>query len=71
MDEKLKFEEAMAKLTEIVGKLESGEGSLAEMIALYERGMALIKECGARLDAYEARITKLAMPEETADDDAE
>ncbi len=60
MDEKVKFEEAMTKLEDVVKKLESGEGSLAEMIALYEQGMGLIQVCNKRLDAYEAKITKLA-----------
>lgn len=59
MEEKLRFEEAMQKLSEIVGKLESGEGSLDEMIRLYEEGMKLVKSCEKQLDAYEATITKL------------
>ena len=70
MDEKVKFEEAMAKLEGVVKKLESGEGTLQEMIEQYEQGMALIKVCNERLDAYEAKITKLADLEETAHDDA-
>lgn len=59
MEEKLRFEEAMRKLSEIVEKLESGEGSLDEMIHLYEEGMRLVKSCEKQLDAYEATISKL------------
>ncbi len=59
MEEKLRFEEAMQKLSGIVEKLESGEGSLDEMIHLYEEGMELVKTCEKQLDAYEATITKL------------
>ena len=59
MEEKLRFEEAMRKLSEIVEKLESGEGSLDEMLRLYEEGMKLVKACETQLDAYEATITKL------------
>lgn len=70
MDEKMKFEEAMTKLEGVVKKLEAGEGGLQEMISLYEQGMELIKVCGKRLDAYEAKITKLAELEEAAHDDA-
>ena len=70
MDEKLKFEEAMAKLEGVVKKLETGEGSLQDMIKQYEQGMALVKVCNERLDAYEAKITKLAELEESAHDDA-
>ena len=53
------FEESMQKLSEIVGKLEGGEGSLDEMIRLYEQGMTLVNDCERQLDAYEATITRL------------
>ncbi len=59
MEQPLRFEEAMQKLSDIVTKLESGEGSLDEMIRLYEEGMTLVKTCESRLDAYEAKITNL------------
>ena len=54
-----RFEESMQKLSEIVGKLESGEGSLDEMIHLYENGMTLVNGCEQQLDAYEATISRL------------
>lgn len=59
-DDALSYEEALAALDGVVKKLESGEGTLEEQIALYERGMGLVKQCGARLDAYETTITKLS-----------
>lgn len=59
MEQQIRFEEAMQKLSEIVEKLESGEGSLDEMIRLYEEGMAMVKACESQLDAYEATIVKL------------
>ena len=59
MEQQIRFEEAMQKLSEIVEKLEGGEGSLDEMIRLYEEGMSLVKSCELQLDAYEATITKL------------
>ena len=59
MEQPLKFEEAMQKLSDIVGRLENAEGSLDEMIRLYEEGMRLVKACETQLDAYEATITKL------------
>lgn len=58
--EKVPFEEAMSQLDGVVKKLESGEGTLEEMIRLYEQGMKLVTECNERLDAYEAKITKLS-----------
>ena len=59
MEQTVRFEESMQKLSDIVAKLESGEGSLDEMIRLYEEGMTLVKTCESRLDAYEAKITNL------------
>lgn len=59
MEQPLRFEDAMQKLSGIVDHLESGEGSLDEMIRLYEEGMRLVKACETQLDAYEATITKL------------
>ena len=59
MEQQIRFEEAMQQLSEIVEKLEGGEGSLDEMIRLYEEGMSLVKSCETQLDAYEATITKL------------
>ena len=59
MEQNVRFEEAMQKLSDIVGKLENAEGSLDEMIRLYEEGMTLVKSCERQLDAYEATITRL------------
>lgn len=62
--DELTFEQAMEKLDGVVKRLESGEGALEEMIAQYEEGMGLAKRCSDMLDAYEARVTKLAELEE-------
>lgn len=59
MEQNLSFEESMQKLSEIVSKLESGEGPLDEMIRLYEDGMTLVQTCERQLDAYEETITRL------------
>jgi exodeoxyribonuclease VII small subunit len=59
MEQPVKFEDAMQKLSDIVGKLESAEGSLDEMIRFYEEGMTLVKTCERQLDSYEATITRL------------
>ena len=68
MEQPLKFEEAMQKLSDIVGKLENAEGSLDEMIRLYEEGMTLVKGCEHQLDAYEAVITRLGEAAEGKND---
>lgn len=67
MEQSFQFEEFMRKLSDIVAKLESGEGSLDEMIRLYEEGMTLVTSCERQLDAYEATITRLNVPAEAKD----
>lgn len=50
------FEDALKALEQVVRRLEGGEASLDESIALYERGEKLRAHCQARLDAAQARI---------------
>jgi exodeoxyribonuclease VII small subunit len=57
------FEEAMRDLERIVHELESGELPLEQSLALYERGVALIRWCGAQLDRAEARLQQLTLDE--------
>jgi len=70
MEQQIQFEEAMQKLSKIVERLESGEGTLAEMISLYKEGMTLVRACESQLDAYEATIVQLSEIE-GADQNAE
>ena len=63
MEQQVKFEEAMQKLSKIVERLESGEGTLDEMINLYQDGMNLVRACESQLDAYEATIVQLSEAE--------
>ena len=55
----LSFEEAYRQLEDIVAQLESGELSLDESVALYERGQALARLCGEMLDRAELRIQQI------------
>lgn len=57
---KLEFEEAMRRLQEIVGKLESGEVSLEESMKLFEEGAKLSSQCYQLLDKAEQQVTQLA-----------
>ena len=57
----LSFEAALKRLEEIVRKLESGEASLDESIALYGEGDRLKQQCEARLQAAQARIEKIQL----------
>jgi exodeoxyribonuclease VII small subunit len=57
----LPFEAGLAELETIVRALESGEQGLEEALRLYERGVALVRGCGAQLDRAEARLQVLAL----------
>lgn len=57
---KLKFEDAMARLQEIVARLDSGEAPLEEAMALFEEGAKLSALCYNTLDRAELKISELA-----------
>ena len=57
----LSFEDALKQLETIVARLESGEASLDESIALYTKGDALRAQCEARLKDAQARIEKISL----------
>lgn len=57
----LTFEQALAELEQIVGKLESGQAPLEDSIAMYERGAALKAHCETRLAAARLRVEKIVM----------
>ena len=61
---KLKFEDAIGQLEEIVDKIEAGDVSLEASLAQYEKGMALIKHCRDILQKAEKRIEKIAEEKE-------
>ena len=54
-----KFEQAIAELEEVVGKLEKGELTLDESIDFFQKGVELSKYCSKRLDEAERKITLL------------
>ena len=58
-EKKLTFEQAMARLEEIVAQMEAGEQPLDQSLALYEEGAKLMKQCAAMLDKAEQKVTKL------------
>jgi exodeoxyribonuclease VII small subunit len=56
MSEKISYEAARDELAELVTKLESGQSSLEESLALWERGEVLAKICQEWLDGAKAKL---------------
>ena len=54
------FEEALSRLEEIVARLEAGETTLEESMALFEEGVGLARFCQEKLAAAEGRLEILA-----------
>ncbi|MGE5581516.1 MAG: exodeoxyribonuclease VII small subunit [Bacillota bacterium] len=50
------YEEAVARLEEIVQQLEAGNLTLDASLALFEEGIGLAKYCAEKLDAAEGRL---------------
>jgi exodeoxyribonuclease VII small subunit len=59
--EELSFEAAYRELEETVQRLEAGDLTLEEAIALYERGMMLARSCSDALDAAELQVQEVAV----------
>lgn len=55
------FEQALAELESVVGKLESGQVGLEESIDMYTRGALLKQHCAAKLEDAQARIEKVVV----------
>ena len=60
---RIKFEEAMQRLQEIVNKLESGEETLENSMKLFEEGAKLLRACTAQLDQAEQKVALLTAGE--------
>ncbi len=52
----LSFEEALARLQQIVGGLENGSVPLEESLTLFEEGVGLVKLCNEKLDRAEQKV---------------
>ncbi|TNE39009.1 MAG: exodeoxyribonuclease VII small subunit [Alphaproteobacteria bacterium] len=59
--QKLSFEEALAELEGIVGKLESGAAKLEESIDFYARGTQLKAHCQNKLKDAQSKVEKLVV----------
>lgn len=59
--DKLPFETAFQQLETTVQRLEAGDLTLEEALALYEQGMRLARRCGEALDAAELQVQQLTV----------
>ena len=60
-EKKVTFEQAMARLEEIVKQLEQGDAPLEDALALFEEGTRLMKNCSTQLDKAEQKVSKLTV----------
>ena len=58
-EKKMTFEQAMARLEEIVKLLEQGEAPLEDALSLFEEGTKLMKKCSAPLAPADQQETTL------------
>ena len=58
-DEEMSFEQALARLEEIVRALEGGNVPLEDLIKLYDEGTMLVKSCTEKLTAAEEKVKLL------------
>ena len=57
--ENITFENAIARLEEIVRLLEGGDAALDVSLGLYEEAVALVKICNSKLDSAQQKVTML------------
>ncbi len=65
---KMTYEQAMAELEQVVGKLESSQVALDDSIKLYERGAALKKHCEEKLKQAEEKVALITLGGDGAPD---
>jgi exodeoxyribonuclease VII small subunit len=61
--ERLSYEAATARVEEIIRRLDSGEASLDETLALVSEGKRLIEQCAGELSAVGAALEELKLDE--------
>ncbi len=55
----LDFEQSLNSLEALVNRMEQGDMTLEESLKAFEEGIALTRECQARLASAELQVTKL------------
>lgn len=60
-----RFETSLKELEDIVARMEGGELPLETSLSLFERGMALTRECRQSLESAELRVRNVLDAEAT------
>lgn len=63
-EQEQKFEAALAELEAVVEQLESGELSLEDSLAAFEKGVSLVRFCNQKLNDVEKKIEILVRDRE-------
>ncbi len=56
MEEKMSYEQALARLEQIIRAMENDKVPLEESLGLYEEGVAIVRRLSAELDDAERKI---------------
>jgi exodeoxyribonuclease VII small subunit len=64
MNQKMTFEAALARLSEIVDQMENGDASLDESLKLFEEGSKLASFCYGKLSSAEQKIKTITERED-------
>lgn len=63
MTEPRSYETALARVEEIIRRLDSGEADLRETLHLVKEGRDLVEYCAAELETVSARLDELRLDE--------
>ena len=63
MNDQLTYETAVARIEEIIRRLDSGEAGLRETLDLVKEGRDLVEYCAAELDAVSQGLEELRLEE--------
>lgn len=67
-EKKMKFQDAMNRLDEIVALLNSSSLELEEAMKYFEEGLALSKQCEKQLKEFENKMDQLMVAKENDDE---
>ena len=64
----LTFETALERLESLIESMENGDTPLADLVAKFEEGSKLLKQCQSKIKTAERKIKKLNIEDGTAEE---